>query len=115
MKKILILPLILMLTGCPGGPPAPTPRSVFINDENVCFSINKNDTLNYYSIESTRGTKYKYFGDQERIHLSYPDTCIKVKWDYGYVYAINYGLNNKKYIHEFFIDNNGQLKHLGGI
>ena len=49
------------------------------------------------------------------MNVSYPDTCIDIKWKYGYSYAVSYGLNGKKYAHEFFIDNNGQLTNLGGL
>lgn len=109
MKRLSHIPFIFLLSGCPGGPPASTPQATIINGENVCFTVNKKDVLNYYTIDSTRGNEYKVIDSKERINLSYPDTCIKVKWDYGYSYYIHYGLNGKKYVHGFFIDNSGRL------
>lgn len=117
MKNIIIITLSLMLTGCPGGPRAPHPRSVFINGENLCFSLNKHDVLNYYTITSTETGDIKTIkssGDK-KLNLSYPENCITIKWKYGYSYVINYGLNDKKYTHGFFIDNNGQLTNTGGL
>ncbi|VTN40813.1 Uncharacterised protein [Raoultella ornithinolytica] len=35
--------------------------------------------------------------------------CIDVKWKNNHTYVVNYGLNDKKYVHEFFIDANGKL------
>lgn len=113
MTRLTILPVIFLLSGCPGGNPASTPRGVLIDGDNVCFTVDKKDKLNYYTIDSTRGNDYKVIEAKDRIHLSYPDTCIKVKWDYGYSYYIHYGLNDKKYIHGFFIDNSGRLTNMG--
>ncbi|GJL37525.1 hypothetical protein PUATCC27989T_05323 [Phytobacter ursingii] len=116
MRKLLVfLPLTFVLTGCPGGNPAPHPRSTFIDGNNLCFSVDRNDVLNYYTIESSKGKGYAIIAAKEKLKLSYPGSCINIKWDYGYSYAINYGLNGQKYIHEFFIDNNGRLTNLGGL
>lgn len=115
MKNLIIPPLILMLTGCPGGNPASHPRTVFIYGENLCFSVNKKDVLNYYTIDSSRGKDITTIASSlsKKIKLSYPDNCIKVNWEYGYSYVVYYGLNGNKYVHEFFIDNDGQLTTLG--
>lgn len=113
MKKLITIPFILMLTGCPGGKPAPHSRSVFIDNERLCFSVDKNDVLNYYTIESSQNNGYSVIKYDEGLNLSYPDDCIDVKWKYGYSYAVSYGLNGKNYIHRFFIDNNGQLTTIG--
>ncbi|NIF60158.1 hypothetical protein F3J27_18970 [Enterobacter sp. Ap-916] len=110
MKKIAsIFTVVIMLTGCPGGKPAPQARYTYINDEKLCFSVDKNDVLNYYRIESIQETGYTVIKNDEGLYLKYPDNCIDVKWKDGYSYVISYGLNDKRYIHRFFIDNNGQL------
>ncbi|QBJ33782.1 membrane lipoprotein lipid attachment site-containing protein [Hafnia alvei] len=108
-KMLLILPLTFILTGCPGGKPAPHARYTYISDEILCFSIDKNDVLNYYRIESSQVKGYTVVKNAEGLNLSYPNDCINVKWKYGYSYAVSYGLNGRNYIHQFFIDNNGQL------
>ncbi|WP_414164330.1 putative T6SS immunity periplasmic lipoprotein [Superficieibacter sp. BNK-5] len=116
MKKImLILPVAFMLAGCPGCPRGPEPRATFINGERLCFSIDKKDVLNYYTISSSESSDYEKLRWEERLHRSYPDTCIKIKFKFGYTYYIRYGLNNESYEHDFFIDNNGNLTHLGGV
>ncbi len=114
-KTILILLLCSLLTGCPGGKRAPKTRSTFINGNYLCFSINKNDVLNYYVIYSSESLKSPIIKASDNINLnvSYPNTCIEIKWKYGYSYTVSYGLNNKDYHHEFFIDNNGMLTHTG--
>lgn len=110
MKKILLItPLVIVLTGCPGGNPAPHHRYTYINDEKLCFSVDKKDVLKYYRIESNQYNGYSIIKSDEALNLSYPNDCIFVKWNYGYSYSISYGLNGKNYVHSFFIDNNGLL------
>ncbi|ATF90986.1 Uncharacterised protein [Cedecea neteri] len=110
MRKIAAtFTVVIMLTGCPGGKPAPQVRYTYINDEKLCFSVDKKDVLNYYRIESIQETGCIVIKNDEGLHLKYPGDCINVKWKYGYSYAISYGLNDKRDIHRFFIDNNGQL------
>lgn len=110
MRKIIsIFSVVFILTGCPGGKPAPHARYTYINDEKLCFSVDKKDVLNYYRIESNQEEGYVVIKNDEGLHLIYPDNCINVKWKYGYNYAVSYGLNDKSYIHRFFIDNNGRL------
>lgn len=109
IKILLILPLLFILAGCPGGKPGPHAKYTYINDEKLCFSVDKKDILNYYRIESNQDKGYAIVKSDYELHLSYPDDCIDVKWKYGYSYAVSYGLNGKNYIHQFFIDNNGQL------
>jgi len=107
LKRLLLVPLVSVLTGCPGGQPAPTFRNVFTQGETICFSINKKDALNYYSINSTQGGEYKMLYNGEKLNLSYPNTCIKVKLKNGYRYYIYYGLNEQNYTDNFFIDIDG--------
>lgn len=112
MKRLIMIPLVFLLSGCPGGIPAPENRYTYINNEQLCFSVDKKDVLNYYLIESDQEVGYTTIKYAENVNLSYPDDCITIKWKYGYSYAVSYGLNGKHYIHEFFINNNGQLTEL---
>lgn len=107
MKKLLIIPFIFALLGCPGDNLLSIHRSVFMHGNVICFSLNKNDVLNYYTIDTVQGGEYKIVTYKEKIHLSYPDTCINVKLTNGYKYDIYYGLNGEKYSDHFFIDNDG--------
>ncbi|MEE9682873.1 putative T6SS immunity periplasmic lipoprotein [Lelliottia amnigena] len=112
MKRLVIIPLILLLSGCPGGRPAPENRYTYISNERLCFSVDKKDVLNYYRIESDQEKGYTTIKHDTNLKLSYPDDCINIKWKYGYSYAVSYGLNGENYVHEFFINNNGQLREL---
>jgi hypothetical protein len=50
-KKVLFLPLALTIVGCPGERiNIPEQRSVMINENHICFSVDKNDLLNRYVI-----------------------------------------------------------------
>ena len=111
MKRLAILSVIFLLSGCPGGNPAPHPRATVINGEHLCFSVDKNDVLNYYTVDTSEGGKIRTVvsSGYNKLNYSYPDNCIDVKWKNNHTYVINYGLNDKKYVHEFFIDNTGKL------
>lgn len=107
MKKLTIIPLTFILSGCPGDRNISQHRYIFMHDDIICFSINKNDVLNYYRIESSEGGSYHTILSKDQLNLSYPDTCIKPKLRNGYKYHISYDLNNKHYSDSFFIDNDG--------
>lgn len=108
MKRLTILPLVLLLTGCPGVENrAPVPRSVFINGDIICFSVDKQDVLNYYRIESYQRGSYQMISYKENINSSYPDTCIKPELNRGYRYHLTYDLNGERYDDSFFLDNDG--------
>ena len=111
MKRLAILPLIFLLAGCPGGNPAPHSRAPFINGEHLCFSTDKKDVLNYYTIDSSDNGDIQTVvsSGYNKLNISYPDNCMDVKWKSSHTYVINYELNDKKYVYEFFIDNNGKL------
>ena len=100
----MFLPLIFLLAGFPGGNPAPHPRATFINGEHLCFSTNRQDVLNYYTVDTSEN------GEIRTVVSSARNNCIDVKWQGNHTYAINYGLNGMKYVHEFFIDSNGKLE-----
>ncbi|WP_421533083.1 putative T6SS immunity periplasmic lipoprotein [Lelliottia amnigena] len=108
MKNALFIPLVFLLTGCPGGgKPSPEQRGVFMHNDVICFSIDKKDTLDFYNIYYEPHRKYTVVKATSNVKLSYPDTCITVKLKHGYFYYIYYGLNGKYYSDEFFINNDG--------
>lgn len=108
MKRLTILPLVLLLTGCPGAPyRASIPRDVFKSGDIICFSVDKKDVLNYYRIESNQGGPYKTISYKNDLNLSYPDTCIKPELNRGYSYHLTYELNGEHYSDSFFLDNDG--------
>ncbi|OMP90005.1 putative T6SS immunity periplasmic lipoprotein [Raoultella terrigena] len=109
MKRLITAPLIFLLSGCPGGQPAPSQRSVFIHGDTLCFSVNKNDTLDHYSVYYYPKGTYTVIKSNDKINVPYPNTCFKIKLKHGYQYNIYYGLNGKQYIDAFFIDNDGRL------
>lgn len=108
MKKSTIVPLIFLLSGCPGGGvPVSQQRSVFKQGDTICFTVNKTDVLERYSIYYSPDRKYTVIKADDGISLKYPDTCFKIKLKNGYIYNISYSLNNKSYSDSFFIDNDG--------
>lgn len=109
MKRLIIVLLTALLSGCPGGKPAPEHRSVFIQAGIICFSVNTTDILNHYNIYYSPKGKYTVLAAKDNIKLSYPKTCINVKLENGYQYNIYYGLNGKQYTDVFFIDKDGGL------
>ena len=111
MKRLAILPLLFLLSGCPGGNPAPHARTTFINGEHLCFSADNKDVLNYYTVDTSENGKIETVvsSGYNKLNSSYPANCIDVKWKNNHTYVVNYGLNDKKYVHEFFIDANVKL------
>lgn len=108
MKKLLILPVIFLLSGCPGGGvPIAEHRSVFREGDTICFTVNRTDVLDRYSVYYWPDRKYTVIKADDRVSLSYPDTCFKVKLHNGYQYNIAYSLNGKNYSDSFFIDKDG--------
>ncbi|MGS3449896.1 putative T6SS immunity periplasmic lipoprotein [Klebsiella electrica] len=109
MKRLVIFPLIILLSGCPGGKPGPSQRSIFIHGDTLCFSVNKNDALEHYNIYYYPKGNHTVIKSDKGINTSYPNTCFKFKLRNGYQYNIYYGLNGKQYTDSFFIDNDGRL------
>lgn len=116
MKKIILtIFLCILITGCPGGNRASKIKPIFINRDYLCLSVDKNDVLDFYTIymsETYTNMPGESFGHSE-VNASYPDTCLHMKWENGYTYVIHYGLNGKKYVHQFNIDKNGKQINLG--
>lgn len=110
MKKIILaIPLCGLLTGCPGGNREGKEIGEFkpfhVDKGRVCFSVDKRDVLNCYSLYSNYDGE-KRLAVNEGLKLSYPDTCINVILDTDYRYSSSYNLNSINYHYEFFIDNN---------
>lgn len=108
MNRLLIIPVVFILSGCPGGGvPASIQRSVLVQGDTICFATNKTDVLERYSVYYWPDRKYTVIKADDNIFLTYPDTCIKVKLKNGYKYNISYNLNGISYSDLFFIDNYG--------
>ena len=108
MKILTIIAICFFLTGCPGGPRAPAARYVFYFNSTLCFSVDKKDVLEYYQIEINKGGGYEEIANsgKYKLNTSYPNSCIKFKFNPDYSYVISYGLNGKDYEDDIFIDNN---------
>ncbi|MDA8480955.1 hypothetical protein NNO04_19930 [Citrobacter sp. Awk 4] len=112
LKKLVIIPAMLILAGCPSsnheGAEIGLSRWINIDQERVCYSLDKNDVLTTYNLSSNEDN-YKLIiaSDTRRpVTLSYPDTCFNLKLNKGYQYSTLYKINGKQYHYEFFIDNN---------
>lgn len=107
MKILVIIPVCFLLAGCPGGPRAWKSRSTFIYNDTLCFSVNKKDVLNFYWIEVNKGGSYIEIANsgKHKLNTTYPNSCIKFKFNPGYRYVISYGLNGRGYEDDVFFDN----------
>lgn len=109
-RHILYLPLAFMLVGCPGeNVGVGTLRSVMINGNQFCFSVNKKDVLTSYVISSTQHGEYKRFALADSKRLSYPESCLNIVLPPGYAYGVSYTLNDEHFRYTFFKDNDGNI------
>jgi len=109
MKRLLlIVPVVVMLSGCPGRGNMVEIRWVSVDSERVCFSVDKNDVLTTYYLSSNEDGEKEIMASDSRepVSLSYPNTCFNIALKKGYQYGVYYTLNNKPYRYDFFIDNN---------
>ncbi|WMY72636.1 hypothetical protein RHD99_14235 [Buttiauxella selenatireducens] len=118
MKKLL-LPVCIFLMGCQSGADKLVYREwkwISVDLERVCFSVNKNDILDYYYLSSNKNNQVNELlvTGSKSLHLSYPDTCINIKLEKGYQYYSKYTLNGINYRYNFFIDNNWNVISLEG-
>lgn len=107
MNKVVVVPLLILLSGCPGDKLITSQRSVFIFGDALCFSVNRTEILDHYNVYYYPKGKYTVIESSDDIKLSYPDTCFKFNLKKGYRYNIYYGLNGKHYTDSLFIDNDG--------
>ncbi|HDR2628021.1 TPA: hypothetical protein QCI66_004336 [Enterobacter cancerogenus] len=115
MKKlVLLLPLLVLLTGCPGrdGLKMGERRSIYVDGDRVCFTVNKDDVLSRYQL-ATNGQDYKLLFSGDAVRLSYPDTCFTAALEQAVTYGASYALNGKNYTYTFIIDHEGNVIDLG--
>lgn len=104
------IPFLFILTGCPGvGDRVPPRRAIPVTKDRICFSVNKNDVVNFYKISSVQQDVYKVFAAKGNVTLSGSDSCLNLSLPPGYSYAVKYALNNQYYTYGFFIDNDGNI------
>lgn len=82
-------------------------RPLSVDNQRICYSLNKDDVLNYYDLTSSEGGAIHSLlnSGYEPLSLSYPHSCIDIKLKTGFVYVTLYILNGVKYRYDFFIDN----------
>lgn len=70
--------------------------------------MDNKDLLNYYTVDESENGKIEIVDSSgyNKLNASYPNNCIDVKWKSNHTYVVNYGLKDKKYVHEFFIGSN---------
>lgn len=117
MKKLLSIPLIVLLSGCPGkgkeGAQYGKRRTIDIDGNRICFTLDKNDVLENYSLALNSNAANKILSSYST-PVYYPDTCFTVNLEKALVYGVRYTLNQKLYYYTFIIDNDGQAVDLGG-
>lgn len=116
MKKVLLIPLIALLIGCPGkgkeGAQYGQRKAIHVNGNRVCFTMDKNDVLESYSLAPNRNVFDELLRSYAS-HLYYPDTCFTVNLERAVVYGVDYKINQKHYYYTFIIDNDGQALDIG--
>lgn len=117
MRKLLLIPLIFLLTGCPGkgreGAQYGTRRAIHIEGNRVCFTLDKSDVLESYSL-SLNSNPFKEILNGHSTVLYYPETCFPVNLEKAMIYGVSYRLNQQRYYYTFILDNDGQVLDLGG-
>lgn len=111
MKTLILLTLAVLLSGCIGtdkdGSHYAKTRSIYVDRNRICFSINKSVVLTDYFL-STLGKEAKELLRGRSTHLSYPESCFIVPLERGVVYRVNYTLDNKNYYYSFIIKKDGR-------
>jgi len=116
MKKIIWLMSVVLITGCPRrgyeGEEYGIRRAIHIDGNRVCFTLDKNDVLESYSL-SPNNNVFNELLLSYSSHLYYPDTCFTVNLEKAVVYGVDFKLNQKDYYYTFIIDNDGQALDIG--
>lgn len=116
MKKLLIIPLVILLTGCPGkgkeGAQYGERKAIHIEGNRICFTLDKHEVLESYNLSPNQDANNKLLRNYYA-QLIYPDTCFHVNLEKAVVYGTRYTINQKKYYYTFIIDNHGQVIDLG--
>jgi len=107
--------LVMLLAGCIGkdnkGTQYAKMRSVYIDRDRVCFSVNKKEVLSNYEF-SAIGKTHKVLISGRSTHLSYPGSCFTVPLERGVIYRANYMLDKKNYYDAFIMDSSGYVIYL---
>ena len=113
-KLILLIPIVFLLSGCPGkdGLKMGEIRSIYVDDDRICFTVNKQDVVTRYRL-ATNGQDYKVLISANPVRLSYPDSCFTVNLEQGVMYGASYALNGKNYTYTFIIDKENTVISLG--
>ena len=111
IKLSFFIIMCFFLTGCPGkgeGLEIGQWRAILVDDRRVCFSLNKEDVLSAWYLESNEnnGSTILLSSEHQTVSMTYPATCISISLKKGYQYGTTYTLNGVNYHYEFFIDNN---------
>lgn len=118
MNKAMIILACYLLTGCPSGNKFPYDKQgwIRVSKDRICYSINKNEVLSNYYLESNEDNTPHILLSSGRnaTSLTYPDTCFSIKLKSGYQYEALYILDRNKYRYRFFIDNNWNVISLKG-
>ena len=118
MKRILVLPLCLVLSGCPSGDHFNIGqwRVVSVDHRRICFTVDKSDVLTRYHLGLNESGKETTILDSgyDPVSLAYPATCMNTELKTGSEYYVVYELNGIKYRYEFIIDNTWKVFGLKG-
>ena len=115
MRQLMtLIPIIVLLSGCPGkdGLKMGEIRSIYVDGDRVCFTVNKQDVVTRYLL-ATNGQDYKVLTSADAVRLSYPDSCVTVNLEQGVMYGASYALNGKNYTYTFIIDKENTVIDLG--
>lgn len=113
-KLLLIFPVVVLLTGCPGkdGLKMGKHRPVYVDGQRICFTKDKQEVLTRYLL-TTNVISDTVLLSGPSVQLSYPDTCFKVDLKKAVMYDVSYAVNGKNYYYTFIIDNEGHVLTLG--
>lgn len=113
-KSLLIFPLVVLLTGCPGkdGLKMGKRRPIFIDSQRICFTKDNQEILTRYLL-TTSVTNYTVLLSGPSVRFSYPDTCFKVDLEKAVIYDVSYAVDEKNYYYTFIIDNESHVLTLG--
>lgn len=106
-SMLLLIPALL--TGCGVGDRAAPWRPVVVDEQGVCFSTDKKDVLSRYYISSFQSGQLIEFASKGLLSLTWPATCVKMKFISGYPYGVSYTLNHRHYRDVFMIDAQGKI------
>lgn len=115
MKAIIFLMSSFLISGCVNevgkGQQYGKMGSVFIDGNNVCFSVDKKEVLENYEFTAV-GKVHKKLLSGRSIHLSYPKACFMAPLEKGVIYRASYMLDKKNFYDVFIISRDGRVVRL---